>query len=605
MKLFQQLLVAPAALGLLAPMAANATELNINGVSDYAESGEQVTSITQFSDVYPTDWAYQALSNLIERYGCVAGYPNGTYRGNRAMTRFEAAALLNACLDRVTEVTDELKRLMKEFEKELAILKGRVDGLEARVGELESTQFSTTTKLKGKSTFVIGANSFGGDAKQLNISQGDELIGGVPAGLLGRLVDQRFENVDDRKKAKEALKKGGKIKLANGNEIEVTKADLADKAAANLGAAVFNYDLQLELLTSFTGKDLLKTRLRTGNFQNSAFGFNAPTGIGSPFGGQFKTPSGMEAAFEEGVAGNAIIVDRLFYQFPLGSNFTVTAGGQVRQDDMLAVWPSAYPADTVLDFFTYAGAPGTYNLNLGSGAGIWWENDGFSVSANYVSSNGNESDPRIAGIATDGASGTGTVQIAYAKDNWGLAAAYNYSSENFGNMYQGTATPLATEVGGLGNTNSVGVSAYWSPEDPGWIPSISVGWGLNSTSGTNDSTLFGYDFDSATTQSWSVGLQWADVFLKGNMAGMAVGQQGFVTALDLSNDGDRFRSASDVEETLVRDGQYAWEWWYMFQVTDNITVTPAIFYLSRPFGTTTQGETFNQFGGLVKTTFQF
>merc|ERR1712216_461243 len=166
MKLFHQLLVAPAALGLLAPMAANATDLNINGVTDYAATGEQVTSITQFSDVYPTDWAYQALSNLIERYGCVAGYPNGTYRGNRAMTRFEAAALLNACLDRVTEVTDELKRLMKEFEKELAILKGRVDGLEARVGELEATQFSTTTKLKGKATFVIGANSFGGDAKQ-------------------------------------------------------------------------------------------------------------------------------------------------------------------------------------------------------------------------------------------------------------------------------------------------------------------------------------------------------------------------------------------------------------------------------------------------------
>ena len=138
MKFFQQLLVAPAALGLLAPAAVNASELNIDGVSDYAgesSSGslEQVTSITQFSDVYPTDWAYQALSNLIERYGCVAGYPNGTYRGNRAMTRFEAAALLNACLDRITEVTDELKRLMKEFEKELAVLKGRVDGLEARV----------------------------------------------------------------------------------------------------------------------------------------------------------------------------------------------------------------------------------------------------------------------------------------------------------------------------------------------------------------------------------------------------------------------------------------------------------------------------------------
>ena len=84
----------------------------------------------------------------METYGCVAGYPNGTFRGNRAMTCYEAAALLNACLDRVTEVTDELKRLLKEFETELAILKGRVDGLEARVGELEATQFSTTPSRK-------------------------------------------------------------------------------------------------------------------------------------------------------------------------------------------------------------------------------------------------------------------------------------------------------------------------------------------------------------------------------------------------------------------------------------------------------------------------
>ena len=61
MKFFQQLLVAPAALGLLAT-GVNAADLNINGVSDYLDSEEQVTSITQFSDVYPTDWAYQALA---------------------------------------------------------------------------------------------------------------------------------------------------------------------------------------------------------------------------------------------------------------------------------------------------------------------------------------------------------------------------------------------------------------------------------------------------------------------------------------------------------------------------------------------------------------
>jgi len=316
MKLFHQLLVAPAALGLLAPVAANATELNINGVSDYAATGEQVTSITQFSDVYPTDWAYQALSNLIERYGCVAGYPNGTYRGNRAMTRFEAAALLNACLDRVTEVTDELKRLMKEFEKELAILKGRVDGLEARVGELEATQFSTTTKLKGQATFVIGANSFGGDAKQgiddyifgtaaysgnsLQSASGDVLLPGEGRGL------SRFFDPD-----------GGFRSGTFGTK-------RARAAAATSGATSFNYDLRLFLDTSFTGKDLLRTMLRAGNFGSSAFGAGGYVGL-----------DGMETAFEEPSGANSVGVNRLWYQFPIGSNFTATVGGVVRQDDML------------------------------------------------------------------------------------------------------------------------------------------------------------------------------------------------------------------------------------------------------------------------------
>jgi hypothetical protein len=81
-----QLMLAPVALGMVAPVAANAADLNMAAVNQYSES--QVTSITQFSDIKETDWAYQALSNLVERYGCVAGYPNGTFGGGRAMTRF-------------------------------------------------------------------------------------------------------------------------------------------------------------------------------------------------------------------------------------------------------------------------------------------------------------------------------------------------------------------------------------------------------------------------------------------------------------------------------------------------------------------------------------
>ena len=98
-------MLAPVALGMVAPVAASAADINIAAVNQY--SSEQVTSVSQLSDVQPTDWAYQALSNLVERYGCVAGYPNGTYGGGKAMTRFEAAALLNAC--RSEEHTSELQ----------------------------------------------------------------------------------------------------------------------------------------------------------------------------------------------------------------------------------------------------------------------------------------------------------------------------------------------------------------------------------------------------------------------------------------------------------------------------------------------------------------
>jgi hypothetical protein len=441
---------------------------------------------------------------------------------------------------------------MKEFEKELAILKGRVDGLEARVGELEATQFSTTTKLKGQATFVIGANSFGGNAEQ----------------------------IDGRKRR--------------------------DVAAATSGGTSFNYDLRLFLDTSFTGKDLFRTMLRAGNFGRSAFGGNGYVGL-----------TAMETAFEEPSGANSVAVNRLWYQFPIGSNFTATVGGVVRQDDMLAVWPSAYPADTVLDFFTYAGSPSTYNLGLGAGAGLWWESDDFSISANYLSTNAATSTPsgerdvlgqldcsNGGGIATDCAGSNGTVQIAYAPENWGIAAAYNYTSKNAGALYAGNGTPLATTFSSNGNNSSVGLSAWWSPEESGWIPSISTGWGYNSmTDGENNAV-----FRSATAQSWYVGVQWADAFMKGNTLGMAVGQPTFVTAVDYRND----VNTSD----FVADGNYAWEWWYQFQVTDNISVTPAIYYLSRPYGDFTDGgnnafggnrgnKTFNNFGGLVKTTFKF
>ena len=165
MKTFQRLLVAVPSFALLhavmAPVSslANENQLDLDSVQEYSIA--QGATIRDFSDVYPTDWAYQALAELIDTYGCVSGYPDGTFRGQQPVTRFQMAAVLNSCLDSMSakmemmgeesmEDMAKLERLVASFEEEIITLKGTVDGLDAKVSELEENQFSTTTKASFK-----------------------------------------------------------------------------------------------------------------------------------------------------------------------------------------------------------------------------------------------------------------------------------------------------------------------------------------------------------------------------------------------------------------------------------------------------------------------
>jgi len=308
--------------------------------------------------------------------------------------------------------------------------------------------------------------------------------------------------------------------------------------------------------------------------------------------------TGAEIAYEEGEP-KQFNVNRLFYQFPVGDAWTLTAGPVVRQDDMLAVWPSQYPAETIMDFFTYAGAPGAYSLNLGAGAGVSYAGDilgmdGFAVSANYVSNNGEVSFVDQGGIANEASGGTGTVQVAYTADVWNLTAAYAYN-QNPVYGYIPVGTPLAGDpFGGLSNFNvsSFALSGWFAPEDWGrWMPSVSAGWGINSYSAQSSAEVFGIEAvssgDNAESQSWYVGLQWPDIFLQGNYLGTAVGQPTFISSNDAFLESD--------------ESTFAWELWYKFQVTDNIAVTPAYFYIENPSGL---GSNSVQ-GAVLKSTFTF
>ena len=100
----------------------------------------QVTSVKQLSDVQPTQWSYQAITNLVERYGCVAGFPDGTFRPGEPATRAQLAALTNACLDRISEFQTAADAqlaaaLRAEFAKEIGATNARVSALEVAAAQ--------------------------------------------------------------------------------------------------------------------------------------------------------------------------------------------------------------------------------------------------------------------------------------------------------------------------------------------------------------------------------------------------------------------------------------------------------------------------------------
>jgi len=464
MKLFQQLLVAPAALGLLAPMAANAAELNINGVSNYSASSAEVQSISEFSDVHPNDWAHQALTELAERHGCVAANPQGS------MTRYEAAALLNNCIGNVAQVNDEERRLLNEFGPELAVIKGRVDGLEARVGEFEAGMFSSTTQLSGTTTFVMGG------------------VDGVA-----------------------------------GNE-----------------AVHFVYDTKIDLDSSFNGNDLLKTRIRSGNFGSGPF-----------------SASGSAALEVASSTSDALNIDRAYYQFPVGDNLTATVGAKVRQDDMLGVWPSAYPSDSILDVLTYAGANSAYSLAEGAGAGVTYAKDQLSASLLFVSDEGSDSSQ---GVLTDQGSDDLTAQVAWVGDNYTVAAAYTTSDG--GNT---------TNAADANDFDAYGISGVYNFDNG---VSLSAGYGWSSPDKEDDTN------NIEDTNTWSIGVVWNDFGSEGNALGIAYG------------------TAEAHRDDSGYDDPMAYEIYYSMAVSDNITVTPSYFNIEKDGGE-------DDSGALVKTTFSF
>ncbi len=537
----------------------------IAGSEEDAEA--QVTSVSQLSDVQPTDWAFQALQSLVERYGCIAGYPDGTFRGNRAATRYELAAALNACLDQISdrfatkEDLETVKALQEEFRAELATLKGRVDGLEAQIATLEAQQFSTTTKLAGEAIFQ-GVQTTNTRA--------------VPAGF-------------------DAAGLGGFF------------GELGDNFT-------FQRRLTLNLLTSFTGKDLLITSLQEGSFPISGFSLGA--GDNEP--PSFITAQGSLAPSLNQTATGNIGLYYLGYRFPIfqdrGTVFVTAKGGEV--SDFTDTLNPLFDGDGQGSLSGFGIRNPIYRHIGGrfgsSGVGVGANVDiakNLNIAVGYLAP---DSDATLS-VATTADTVTGAARGGLFGGEYSAIAQLTYKpteSLGFGLTYvRSYQLSINTQLGGGSGTfranfpfltaptaaDSASLQFTWAAS-PKFVVS---GWfGATFASlqqggivlPTNTGALVPFqDGDTATILNGAIALGFPDLFGQGNLGGLIFGVEPQVVSSNVANYSDP-------------DTNFHIEALYRYRVNDNISITPGVIAIINPEGNSANDPVIV---GTIRTTFTF
>ena len=511
--------------------APDAADSSLNQINRYnregrSSSASQVTSVSQLSDVKPTDWAFQALQSLVERYGCIVGYPDKTFRGNRATTRYEFAAGLNACLDRVNELIAAgtadlvkkedlavLQKLQEEFAAELATLRGRVDSLEARTATLEKQQFSTTTKLAGEVIFAVT----------------DEFR-------------QPFRN-----------------------------------------ETVFQDRVRLSLNTSFTGKDLLVTRLAAGNF--------LPFTLQDSVGG-----IGLQSFQFGSTGGNSVFVDWAAYYFPLGEKISVYipafAGLQYdyapTQAGLLEGFDSGSGPLSI-----FAERNPIYNIGGGSGIGLNFDvTNSIKVSVGYLANNsslsatgGQLNAPQTFFGANNPADKAGLfngsysalAQVAYKSDFFTIGATYVNAYTRGAIFDTGSGGGVVgTSAGNFAFVNAAGTRAgQFSPTNlnaygvSGAI-NLSKSISINAFGTYIDANKAGDGVGRGEIWTYGAGLGFADFGKKGNLLGLMAGVEPYL------GNSRRFGQGQNTQPIHF-------EAFYRYQLSDNISITTGCHLCDQPW----------------------
>jgi hypothetical protein len=493
----------------------------ITNVSDMnSRSMNQVTSVNELRDVQPTEWAYEALKSLVERYGCIVGYPDRTFRGDRALSRWEFAAGLNACMNVMErllqenvavlrEDIDKLKQLAQQFEQELAAMGARIDNLETRTAYLEDHQFSTTTKLSGNVIMVYSG------------VWGNEQADGPP--------NQPIQN----------------------------------------GQITAQFRSRMNFDTSFTGDDQLRVRLQTANFTLGRAGsdltdFNFAAG-GDPGNTQL---SKLQYRFP---VGDSLTV------WVSGANITLDDVA-----DPLAPFTNSM-TDGAISFFGSIAPIYLTSDNSGPGfAASYNFTKDLSLAAFYSAGNGSNPESGNGLFNDQYTAGTQLTYLPSPDTGLGIAYSHEYIPQNqFGGFAVAGFTGLANADNpfsfenrdnyGDGNATSAdNFAVIWT-----WrlAPGFSMeGWGMYTSAYAEGGDRGG---DNADIWNWKVSFAFPDLFQEGNVGVLSVGQPPYAATLSNNN------NLADVTPSTTTAPWFA-ETFYVFNVNNNISITPGLWVGTSP-----------------------
>lgn len=504
-----------------------------------ATSLAQVTSVAQLSDVAPTEWAFQALQSLVERYGVIAGYPDGTYRGHRFLTRYEFAAGLNAAMDRINELVaqgsadlvnkedlETLQRLQEEYQAELDAIAGKVDGLEGRTMALLTDRFSTTAKLFGLAFFnVTGLAGAEGVLRET----GQRVLPGVKSPPVVQEIER---------------------------DPNVTSAGLV---WLNLGA-------------SFTGKDLLITQLATGVGISPANAITSLTSsvntTGNPFtdAGAFLGPNAR------------VVLREMVYEFPMG-NARVAIGPRIN-------WFRFFDENRFTFFLNGTTSlnqianPLTTDIRRGAGAIVRLPlGNKVRLGLGYLAESNEFVDFNSASVPTEGLFGgtnSVTAELAFnPSPNFGIKFLYNRLNQQ-ARQVSLNGVPIDTNkyisgvpINGIADDGAGGSLRNAQSDifqvNTEWL--VTPRFGLFGRYGIANTNLNAVDDDrdgSITTQSFQVGMAFPDLFKQG-----AVGTLAFLMPFNYTSGRQYLVSGGGDGGT-----QYELEGTYYWPVTPNIAIIP-------------------------------